>query len=97
MLLKMLLKAVYRKDDTLISRNDVSELYKSKSSFFKSVRYLLDSDLVERVEIRYNVVRYRLTWRGEALARIICGLADMPEQFKDDASLLKVLLKLRIS
>ena len=96
MLLKMLLKYVHS-SDALISRNDVSELYRSKSSFFKSIRYLIDSVLVERVEIRYNVVRYRLTWRGEALARIICGLSDMPEQFKEDASLLKILLKLRIS
>lgn len=96
MLLKMLLKYVHS-SDALISRNDVSELYRSKSSFFKSIRYLIDSVLVERVEIHYNVVRYRLTWRGEALARIICGLADMPEQFKEDASLLKILLKLRIA
>lgn len=95
MVLKMLLKYIHD-DDAFISRDEVSELYKSKSSFFKSIRYLLDSKLVERVEIRANVVRYRLTWKGELLARVICGLSDMPEQFKEDASLLKALLKWRI-
>lgn len=95
LILKMLLRHVYA-NDALISRRDVSELYKGRTSFFRAVTYLIESGLVERVEIKTNVVRYRLTLKGELLARIICGLVDMPEQFKDDAVLLKVLSKLRM-
>lgn len=95
MVLKMLLKHVHS-NDALASREDLSDIYHSKSSFFKAVRYLIDSGLVEKVEVKVNSVMYRLTWKGELLARVICGLSDMPEQFKEDSSLLKALLKWRI-
>jgi len=95
MVLKMLLKYVHS-NDAFISREDVSDLYSTRSSFYRAIMYLVESGLVEKVEIRINVVRYRLTWKGELLARVICGLADMPEQFKEDASLIKALLKWRI-
>lgn len=95
MVLKMLLKFAHS-NDAFISREDVSDLYSTRSSFYRSIMYLVDSGLVEKVELKVNVVRYRLSWKGELLARVLCGLSDVPEQFKEESSLLRALIKWRI-
>lgn len=73
-----------------MSRDDLKDLYKERSSFFRAIKYLIDSGLVERNEIRINVVRYRLTLTGQFLARILCSLIDNPKEIKE----LKYVLRL---
>ena len=89
MILKMYLKYVTTSDG-FITRTEVKELYAEKKSFFRAMKYLVDSGLVERVEIRINVVHYRLTLSGQILARMLCGLSDTPKEIKALASALKI-------
>lgn len=89
MMLKMYLKYVTT-NDGFITRTEVKELYAEKKSFFRAMKYLVDSGLVERVEIRINVVNYRLTLIGQILARMLCNLSDTPKEIKALASALKI-------
>lgn len=68
----------------------MKELYSEKKSFFRAMRYLVDSGLVERIEIRINVVHYRLTLSGQILARMLCSLSDTPKEIKTLAHALKI-------
>jgi hypothetical protein len=89
MMLKMFLKHATT-NDGFISRLEVKELYSEKKSFFRSMRYLIESGLVERVEVRVNVVYYRLTLSGQILARMLCNLSDNPSEIKSLARVLKI-------
>jgi len=81
LMLKIYLKHITT-GDGFIDRGDVSDLYGYRSSFLKSVKYLVDSGYVERVELKVNVVKYRLTVTGQFLARVLCALADNPNEIK---------------
>jgi len=89
MMLKMYLKHVTT-NDGFITRSEVKELYAEKKSFFRAMKYLVDSGLVERIEVRINVVHYRLTLSGQILARMLCGLCDSPKEIKTLAHVLKI-------
>lgn len=88
MLLKMYLKYVTT-NDGFITRPEVKELYSEKKSFFRAMKYLIDSGLVERVELRINVVHYKLTLTGQILSRMLCNLSDTPREIKSLAGVLK--------
>ncbi len=89
MILKMYLKHVTT-NNGFITRSEVKELYSEKKSFFRSAKYLMDSGLVERVEVRINVVHYRLTLPGQILARMLCNLSDIPKEIKTLARVFKI-------
>jgi DNA-binding MarR family transcriptional regulator len=81
MILKMYMKHATT-GDGFIKKDDVKDIYSERSSFFRSIRYLVDSGLVERNEVRRNVVYYRLTLSGQLLARVLCSLVDNPTPIK---------------
>ncbi len=81
LMLKMYIKLV-RTNDSFITRNDVKELYSTRQSFHKGIRYLIDSKFIERVEVKMNVVAFRLTLKGEFIARILCTLHDNPPEIR---------------
>lgn len=89
MMLKMYLKYITT-NDGFITRAEVKELYAEKKSFFRAMKYLVDSGLVDRVEIRINVVHYQLTLSGQILARMLCNLSDTPREIKALSSALKI-------
>ena len=88
-MLKMFLKHATT-NDGFITRLELRELYSEKKSFFRAMKYLIDSGLVERVEVRINVVHYRLTLSGQILARMLCNLSDSPKEIKALARVLKI-------
>jgi len=81
LILKVYLKHITT-GDGFIDRADVNELYGYRSSFLKSIKYLVDSGYVERVELKVNVVKYKLSITGQFLARVLCALADNPNEIK---------------
>lgn len=81
LILKIYLKHITT-GDSFIDRVDVNELYGYRSSFLKSVKYLVESGYIERVELKVNVVKYKLSVTGQFLARILCALADNPNEIK---------------
>lgn len=88
MILKMYLKFVTT-NDGFITRIELRELYAEKKSFFRAMKYLVGSGLVERIEVRINVVHYRLTLPGQILARMLCNLSDTPKEIKALSGALK--------
>lgn len=82
LVLKMYLKYMTT-GDGFVARGEVEDLYVHKTSFLKGIKYLIESGYVERVELKVNVVRYRLTLSGQFLARILCALADNPKEIKE--------------
>lgn len=81
LMLKMYIKAIAT-NDSFVTRKDVTEFYSNRQSFHKGIKYLIDSKLIDRVEIKVNVVGFKLTLKGEFLARILCTLHDNPREIK---------------
>ncbi len=94
-ILKMWIKQNYD-NEAVIRKEELAGIYKGRSSFFRGMQYLVDSGLVEKVQLHVNAVCYRLTIRGSLLAKVLCGLPDVPEQFKADSSLAEMILKWRV-
>ena len=95
LVLKMWIRHNYD-NEGLIQREDLQTLYKSRSSFYNGISYLIDAGIVERVELKTNCIVYRLTIRGGLLAKVLCGLPDVPRQFHGDKSLLDLFLRWKI-
>lgn len=81
LILKMYIRLV-KKNDSFTTRDDTKELYSARQSFHIGMRYLIDSGFVERVEFKVNLVGFRLTLKGEFLARILCTLHDNPPEIQ---------------
>ncbi len=83
---KFLLRIYYHYATTSnksMSYAGVKDIYKSKISFKRAVNYLLKCNFIHKNIIEYNNVEYSLTLSGELLARILCSLPDVPEQYKE--------------
>jgi len=65
-----------------ITYDQLRDLYTSKLSFKRAAKYLEVSKYLQKNRIDYNKVEYSLTMSGEMLARLLCSLPDIPEQFK---------------
>lgn len=61
---------------------DVKEIYSSKVSFRRAINYLINANYIQKNRFDYSTVEYSLTLSGELLARILCSLPDIPEQYK---------------
>jgi hypothetical protein len=75
--------------DGCIKREQVNEIYSSRVSFYRGVKYLIDSGYIEREELRINVPVFRLTASGQLLARLLCSLSDNPKEIKELSSALR--------
>lgn len=69
--------------DSMMKKSELKDIYSSSIGFYRSMRYLVASGYVEKVEIKNNVVFYRLTLAGQLLARLLCSLDDNPEEIKN--------------
>ena len=65
-----------------VNFNDISDIYSSRTAFKRSITYLIDSRFVMVQRLKYNRAAYSLTLTGEILARILCNLADMPNEVR---------------
>ncbi len=65
-----------------ISYDELKDLYKCRSAFKRSIKYLIDSKYVYSQRIKYNRVIYSLTLTGEFLARILCNMIDLPDEIR---------------
>lgn len=77
----------YMKDG--VNKRDVKEIYCSYVSFYRATKYLIDSGLLVKHRDHNHKSFYKLTLKGEVLARIVGGLRDMPEEVKQTARRLR--------
>lgn len=70
---------------------ELKEIYISRISFYKAMKYLITSGLVAKTSINKEKIRvlYKLTLKGEIMARILVTLVDQPPEFKRLSTLLK--------
>ncbi len=65
-----------------LSFENTRDIYNSRVSFKRSMKYLIDSKYVSSQRIRYNKTVYSLTITGELLARLLCNLCDLPDEVR---------------
>ena len=75
LLIRMLLGQISR-------TRDVKSIYKNRASFYRSVKYLIDSGLVRKERKGEHFSEYHLTLRGEMLSRILITMADVPPEVR---------------
>ncbi len=83
---KLLMKIYIRYVDAnskSICFGDVKDIYVSIKSFKESMKYLEKSKLIDIQSLDYHNPVYSLTVVGEVLARILCNLADQPEEVRN--------------
>lgn len=88
LILKMYIKYMTT-GDGYIKRSEISEIYSSRVSFYRGVRYLIESGYIEREEIKINMPMFKLTASGQLLARLLCSLSDNPKEIKELSSTLR--------
>jgi len=77
--------------NSALAFSDLKEIYISRISFYKAMKYLITSGLIKKTSINKEKTRvlYKLTLKGEILARIIVTLSDQPPEFRKLSMMLK--------
>lgn len=85
LILKMYIKYITTGNGD-IARKEVSDIYTSRVSFYRGMKYLIDSGYVDREEIKINMPIFRLSVSGQLLARLLCSMQDNPKEIRHLAS-----------
>lgn len=76
--------------DLILKTRETKDIYSNTSAFYRSVNYLIKSGLVYKSKKENSITSlYKLTLRGEILARILITLDDMPDDLKNFAGTLR--------
>ncbi len=62
--------------------DDVKDIYSSRTAFKRAAKHLIDSKYIYTQRLKSNRINYSLTITGELLARILCNLADLPDEVR---------------
>lgn len=81
--------------DEFLQRDSLKIFYKGDASFYKSVAYLNQAGIIQKLRLEKGEVGYRLTMPGALLGKIFCDLPDVPKEFALNKTFIDVLLNWR--